>query len=592
MDIILDLNMWDEAERGGTRIDSERLTELLGAPVCKTIGHRRIGMGRLVLCTLDMLAGRHQGHRHPPVTYGHTLDDRVTELAKLIRAAGCTERPSRWYAVGLLEESFDVDQMDCLDPEHAHDLQAKVQDSVQHIRKTTGEDGVTIISDGRYGYISGLLKSVLVSGEGDRMAVSRRIDNYLTNRYFGFPLFLAFIWLLFQFTFVVGQYPADWLDQGISWLATTLAQILPSGFLAQMLTEGVIAGAGSVLVFLPNILILFLGIAVLEDSGYMARAAFLMDRLMRTIGLQGKAFIPMLMGFGCNVPAVMATRTLESSRQRVLTVLLIPFMSCAARLPVYVLFASAFFAHQAGNVVFLMYILGVLAAIGVGRIFKVILFKEQQVPFVMELPPYRVPTVNAAMIHMWERGKIYLKKVGGVILIASVVLWFLGEYPKPAVDSPGGAPPVSVTEPIGNAHTEQLLRVQSSYIGRIGTAISPALAPLGFNWQLSVALLTGFIAKEVVVSSMGVLYHVGEDVDEKSSGLIEALRNPANGITPLAAFAFMVFVLLYTPCVTVLAAVRREIGGRWVAVSVLLQLVVAWVSAWIVYQGGLLIGLA
>jgi ferrous iron transport protein B len=592
VDVILDLNMWDEAERGGTKIDSDQLAELLGAPVCKTIGHRRVGLGQLVLCTLDMLAERYHGHRHPPVTYGHTIDDRVTELAKLIKVAGCTERPSRWYAVGLLEQSLDIDQMDCLDPEQAPDLQVKVQDSVQHIKKTTGEDATTIISDGRYGYISGLLKSVLVPGEGDRMAISRQIDNYLTNRFFGFPLFLAFIWLLFQFTFVVGQYPADWLDQGIAWLGATVTQVLPSGFLAQMLTEGVIAGAGSVLVFLPNILILFLGISVLEDSGYMARAAFLMDRLMRTIGLQGKAFIPMLMGFGCNVPAVMATRTLESSRQRILTILLIPFMSCAARLPVYVLFASAFFAHQAGNVVFLMYLLGVLVAIGVGRIFKIILFKEKQVPFVMELPPYRVPTVNAALIHMWERGKIYLKKVGGVILIASVVLWFLGEYPQPTADSPGGATTGSTATEVDDAYSEQLARVQSSYIGQIGTAISPALAPLGFNWQLSVALLTGFIAKEVVVSSMGVLYHVGEDVDEGSSGLIAALQNPANGITPLVAFAFMVFVLLYTPCVTVLAAVRREIGGRWAAVSVVLQLVVAWVSAWVVYQGGLLIGLA
>lgn len=591
VDVLLDLNMWDEAEKDGTTIDTERLSTLLGAPVVKTIGHRRIGLGKLVLSSLDMLADRHRGHRHPPVTYGHTIDDRINGLADLISNSSCTERPSRWYAVELLEQSLTPEQMHCLDREQIPAVKSEIKDISEHLRKTTGEDTATIISDGRYGFISGLLKSVLVRGEGDRMAISRRIDNYLTNRFIGFPLFLAFIWLLFQATFVVGQYPAEWIDQGIGLLAAAVSALLPAGFLSDLITEGIIAGTGSMLVFLPNILILFLGISVLEDSGYMARAAFIMDRLMRTIGLQGKAFIPMLMGFGCNVPAIMATRTLESSRERVLTVLLIPFMSCSARLPVYVLFASAFFAHQAGNVVFLMYLIGVLVAIGVGRVFKAILFKSEQMSFVMELPPYRVPTANAALIHMWERGKVYLKKVGGVILVASVLLWFSSQYPKvPEPQVP--ASNVDVAEQSDTpATTPPFDPVQYSYIGQIGEVISPFLQPLGFNWQMNVSLITGFVAKEIVVSSMGVLYHVGEDVDEESAGLIEALRHPKNSISPLAAFAFMVFVLLYTPCVTVLAAIRREIGGGWAAASVVLQLGIAWGSAWLIYQGGMLIGL-
>lgn len=587
VDLVVVLNMWDEAEKEGLEIDTEKLAEMLGAPVVKTIGHRKVGIGRLVLATLDLLGNRQRKHHHPVVTYGHAIDDRITDLTQMISANQCNGLPPRWYAVSLLEGSINAANHQCLTGERREDISEGLKEAQEHVRKTTNIDTATIIQEGRYGYVHGLLASVTSQGFGDRMAVSRRIDDLLTHRYFGIPIFLALMWLLFQATFSLGQYPANWLDTGVGLLSGLLTAYLPLGPVTSLLTDGVIGGVGSVLVFLPNILILFLGIAVLEDSGYLSRAAFIMDRLMRMIGLQGKAFIPMLMGFGCNVPAVMATRTLESNRERVLTVLLIPFMSCSARLPVYVLFASAFFARNAGNMIFLIYIIGVIIAVLLGRVFKMVLFRGEQLPFVMELPPYRIPTANAALIHMWERGKVYLRKMGGVILVASVILWVLSSYPKAGEDSQSGAPQQTAIAQT-RATSEQM---RNSYVGRLGVVLAPMITPLGFNWQMGVSLLTGFFAKEIVVSSMGVLYQVGEESPEHSGGLIEALRDPKNGITPLAAFCYMLFVLLYTPCISVLTAIRKEIGTRWALVSVALQLGVAWIVAFLTYQIGVLAGL-
>ncbi len=601
VDVVIDLNMWDEAEKSGLEIDVEKLSELTGAPVVKTIGHRRSGIDQLIKATLDLLNDKQPGHHHPPVTYGQLIDDRLVDLARLLGESGCNRLPSRWYAVSLLDETTTIAEMDCLHPNSKEQVDAKLQEAKEHIGKTTNQALTEVINDGRYGFVNGLLKAVMKKGAGDRMAISRRIDNVLTHRLLGFPIFLAFIWLLFQATFAIGDYPVQWIDAGIGLLQQLIATHLPAGLIADLLSEGIIGGVGSVMVFLPNILILFLGIAILEDSGYMSRAAFIMDRLMRAIGLQGKAFIPMLMGFGCNVPAIMATRTLESSRQRILTVILIPFMSCAARLPVFILFAAAFFAGNAGNIIFLMYIIGVIIAILIGRILRLVLFKGEEVAFVMELPPYRLPTARAALIHMWERGQVYLKKMGGVILVASVILWFLGAFPK--VDEYSQAFQTQIAElevgtiPGGEERIAQLEAqmaledVQHSFIGRLGDWIEPVGQPLGFTWQMDISLISGFIAKEVVVSSMGVIYQLGDEVTEESSSLIAALHDPINGITPLTAFGFMLFVLLYTPCITVVVAIRREIGVRWMWVSLALQLTVAWIAAFLVYQMGTLFGL-
>jgi ferrous iron transport protein B len=433
------------------------------------------------------------------------------------------------------------------------------------------------------------------------MELSRRIDNIFTNRFLGYPIFLAMIWILFQLTFQLGAHPRGWLESGVAWLAGTLSAVLPESLLADLVVNGVVGGVGSVMVFLPNILILFLGISFLEDSGYMARAAFLMDRLMHALGLHGKSFIPMLMGFGCSVPAIMATRTLESPRDRIMTTLLVPLMSCSARLPVYVLVAGAFFAERAGSVVFFMYVIGIVAAMLVGRLFARTLFRSSPAPFVMELPPYRLPTAKGLLIHMWERGRIYLQKMGGVILVASVILWFLGAFPRDqavietyegdivSLRASGAVEEVVAADALETELAARL--VEDSYIGRAGKAIYPAVRPLGFSWEMGVSLITGFVAKEVVVSTLGVLYHAEAATSNGEQSLAAALRDPSGGVTPLGGFAFMLFVLLYTPCIVAVIAIKREIGARWMAFSVGYQLVLAWLASFAVYQIGSLIGL-
>jgi ferrous iron transport protein B len=409
------------------------------------------------------------------------------------------------------------------------------------------------------------------------------------------------MWLVFQATFVLGEYPMSWIENGVELLQASVSTLLPKGMLSDLLVDGIIGGVGSVIIFLPNIVILFWGISILEDSGYMSRAAFLMDRLMHFLGLHGKSFIPMLMGFGCSVPAIMTTRTLESQRDRILTILLIPLMSCSARLPVYVLFAGAFFGASAGNIVFSLYILGVIIAVVVARLFIVTILKGDSLPFVMELPPYRRPSWKSVVIHMWERTKIYLRKMGGVILLASIILWALGYFPIRTVytqdydariqelsdsNSDNAIEEISVLK--AKKASEDL---EITFIGRLGDIVGPLVAPLGFNWQMGVSLITGFVAKEVVVSSMGVLYQLGDDINEQSESLIKKLQNPKSGINKLTAYAFMVFVLLYTPCIVSIITIKREIGLKWMWFAILFQMVLAWTAAFIVYHGGRILGL-
>jgi ferrous iron transport protein B len=380
-------------------------------------------------------------------------------------------------------------------------------------------------------------------------------------------------------------------------LQAEIGALIPVGIISDLLINGVLGGVGAVAVFLPNIVILFLGIALLEDSGYMARAAFLMDRLMHYLGLHGKSFIPLLMGFGCNVPAIMATRTLESRRDRILTVMLIPMMSCSARLPVYVLFAGAFFGAHAGNAIFSLYLFGVAAAILMARLLQKTLLRTAETPFVMELPPYRWPTWKSIVIHMWERTRIYLNKMGGVILIASVILWGLGNFPIKKEFSQDYDTQIAqyslqnTPEAIAEINRLQILKssekLEYSLIGRLGHATLPAVQPLGFTWEMGISIITGFVAKEVVVSTMGVLYHLGDE----TSTLIKTLQDPSSGISKLAAYAFMIFVLLYTPCLATIIAIKREIGIKWMWYSVIIQSVLAWSAAFVIYQGGRLIGL-
>jgi ferrous iron transport protein B len=432
----------------------------------------------------------------------------------------------------------------------------------------------------------------------------------LTNRFLGFPIFIFFIWAMFQMTFSLGVYPMEWIDSGVGLFSSLLDALLPSGLFKDLVLNGVVAGIGSVIVFLPNILILFFCIALFEDTGYMARTAFLMDRIMHTVGLHGKSFIPMLMGFGCSVPAIMATRALENRKDRILTILITPFMSCSARLPVYIVLAGSFFAHRAGTVIFGLYATGIVVAILSGRLFRSTLLKGEDAPFVMELPPYRVPMFKSLMIHMWDRSKMFLRKMGGVILVGSIIIWALSTFPRdqavvdqyaraaaPVIlersqimaqpDTPGRKALVQAVDSRWESLEKQRDKalVERSLIGRFGRILAPVFAPIGIDWRAGVALVTGLVAKEVVVSTMGVLYGVGDD---QTDALDHALH--ASGMTSLSALSIMVFVLLYVPCIATVSAIWKETSGGWAWFSLFYTTSVAWSLSFLVYQGGKLLG--
>jgi ferrous iron transport protein B len=599
LDLVLDLNMWDEFAASGARIDLEKLHRMIGAPIVTTVGHRAKGIEELLDAAVDLAEEREEHHRHVPISYGPRVDDVLARLMEALEASPdvLARYPRRWAAIALLEGDPEVMTALSRSGERGRAIREAAVQATEHIRTSTGVDAERVISEGRYGYIEGALRESITETFGDRMALSRRIDEVFTNRYLGYPIFFLFVWLLFELTFRAGAFPMAWISDLVTWLSRSLSSVLPPSLITDLVVDGILGGVGSVIVFLPSIMILFLGIAFLEDTGYMARAAFIMDRLMHSIGLHGKSFIPLLMGFGCSVPAIMATRTLESRRDRILTALLVPLMSCSARLPVYLLIAGTFFAGRAGLVVFVVYTVGIVTAMLIGRLFAATILRSDAAPFVMELPPYRLPTAKGLAIHTWERSRIYLRKMGGVILLASIVLWFLGAFPRvPAAAVPSEpegvrAARVATAGAAGPASVGAAPGVEGSYIGRAGRAVEPVMRPLGFNWQMSVSLITGFVAKEVVVSTLGVLYHVGSDEGVRSESLARELRDPSSGVTPLGAFAFMIFVLLYTPCVVTVAAIRKELGAGWMWFSMAYQLTLAWLVSFGVYQVGTLVGL-
>jgi ferrous iron transport protein B len=568
--LVMALNMWDEFQGKGFKLNLKLLCDLLGCEIVPTIGSRGFGVEALLDAVLNTATRTTTNGHMISVNYGLQLESEVAGLSQRVaQTCDLDGMPSRWLALRLLEG--DQEMLVRVTPELSQygDLREELEAATTRLNRHFPEGVETLIADRRYGFIAGALQETLTRSVVNRREMSEHVDRILTNRMLGMPLFLLFLWLLFQATFTLGAAPQHWIGSGVDAVGGLLARLLPAGPLNDLVVDGIIGGVGGVLVFLPNILILFLGISILEDTGYMARAAFLMDKLMHMLGLHGKSFIPLIMGFGCGVPAIMATRALESRRDRLLTILLIPLMSCSARLPVYILFAGAFFPRHAGNVIFLLYIFGVVAAIGAGKLFSLTLLRSKGAPFVMELPPYRIPTLRASLMHMWDRGSQYLRKMGTIILAASVIVWFVGAFPR--VD--GQKPPA-----------------QDSYVGQFGRAISPALDPLGFDWQMGVSLLTGLVAKEVVVSTMGVLYGVGDQAQtENGEVLPNALKN--SGITPISALAFMFFVLLYSPCLAAITAIWRETGSwRWTLFSVGYQTVLAWGVALIVVNLDFLVG--
>ena len=579
------LNMADEMHRKGHSVDTDALKSMLGGPVVETVSTTGEGMEEL-LDAVVAVAERGAGDCSMKIPYDVHLEDSIERVRKILADLhpGAHEaEQSRWLAIKLLEGD---DEMLRREGDHALLVEMLRRERFD-LAHSHGEDVEILFADSRYGYIHGLLSETrrVTEDPGKRLGMTRAIDKVLLHRTLGLPLFLGLMWLMFETTFTVGNYPMDWIDAGVGWIAGVVSAILPEGMVKSLVVDGMIAGVGGTIIFLPNIVILFFFLAFFSESGYLARSAFLLDRVMHTFGLHGKAFIPLVMGFGCNVPAIMATRTIESQRARLIAILVNPFMACTARLPVLILFAGAFFAQWAGTVVFLMYMLSIAIALGASIFLSRFVIRGAEEPFVMELPPYRMPSFNAVLFHMWEKASEFLKKVAGVILVGSVVLWFLQAFPQEvdwSVDYEGRIATIETQAPSDDRDAAvRALELQKgrehlekSYLGRVSLLVAPVFEPLGFNWKDTVAILTGIVAKEVVVASYAVIYAQGEDATEESISLREAISGT---MSPLVAFAFMVFILIYSPCLATIAVIRREAGGwHWVGFSVAFSLTLAW----------------
>jgi ferrous iron transport protein B len=613
--VLFALNMADVARTRGIKIDDKKLSELLAVPVVFTIGNKNKGIETLLEKAIELAESDYVLPKKRRVKYSKDIEDSISKIEHFIgnHAANSIPYNIRWTAIKLLEDDKIVKER-VLEKtgKFGEDILREIDNHRKFLVDRFDDDPEIIMTDERYGFIAGIIMEVVTTSIKQRVDISRNVDLVLTNRFVGFPIFIFFIWAMFQLTFSLGAYPMDWINSGISLFSTLLAHVLPDNIVKDFLINGIIAGVGSVIIFLPNILILFFCIALFEDTGYMSRAAFLMDKIMHLIGLHGKSFIPMLMGFGCNVPAIMASRTLESEKDRTLTILITPFMSCSARLPVYIILAGAFFGAKAGTVIFGIYLLGIILSIITGRLFRSTLLRGADAPFVMELPPYRIPMIKSLMIHMWDRSKIFIKKMGGYILIGSVVVWTLTAFPhnisysknydleieqvktnfQTEIDTAQESDKALLAQKrdlaVAELTTEKKAeKAEKSFMGRIGKVVAPIFSPIGIDWRGSVALLTGFVAKEIVVSTMGILYAADNGKDS------EALKNAllSSGMTPIAALAMMVFVLLYMPCLATLAAIRRETASlKWMIFSISYSTLLAWGMAFLVYQGGKMIG--
>ena len=551
------LNMYDEFERRGDTLNLPTLSTLLGMPIVPTSFKNGTGVKELFRAVIQVYEGTNHESRHLHINYGHEIEDGIRHIQDFLKADEHIRLrySTRYLAIKLLENDTHALQYvsQHLSDENRSDDRKKLLAARDHaaarVLEETSVDAETAIMDAKYGFINGALTEAQFhpGTKADTYRTTRILDRMLSNRWLGFPIFFALLFLMFHVTFVLGQYPMDWIEMGVEWLGNIIGTTLPEGPVRDLLVDGVIGGVGSVIVFLPQILILYFFISLMEDSGYMARAAFIMDKLMHRMGLHGKSFIPLIMGFGCNVPAVMATRTIESRRSRLITMLILPFMSCSARLPIYIMITGTFFALEYRSLVMIsLYAVGILMAVIVSRIFSQFVIKGEDTPFVMELPPYRMPTAKAIGRHTWEKGKEYLKKMGGIILVASVIVWALGYF-----GTMGVAP-----------------SIEDSFIGAMGRTVEPIFALQGFTWQLDVSLIAGVGAKEIVASTIGVL-----------GGL--------DGITTLSAYCYLLFVLLYFPCLATIVAIKNETGSwRWAVFAAVYTTCIAWIVSAAVHQVG------
>ncbi len=591
--LVIALNMFDELKTKGDRFDYLTFGKMIGAKIVPTVGSRGKGLAQLFEAIIAKYNEKPEEKRIVSINYGSDMEECISQIVKkLINPAltPITEKiSSRFAAIKLLEKD-DVILEDIPSGIEKIALQEKVKQQIAHLEGLSGEDTGTMIADAKYGFIAGALKETFQRNHIQKRERSEKIDKILTHKILGLPIFFLLLWFMFEVTFRLGQYPVDWIESGVSWLSALAGQHLPSGDMKDLAIQGLIGGIGGVIVFLPNIVILFFFIAVLEDTGYMARSAFLMDKFMHLIGLHGKSFIPMVMGFGCNVPAILSTRIIESRSNRIITMLILPFMSCSARLPVYILIIGTFFPSHQGTVLFGMYLLGIALAAITALLLRKFHFRKEDIPFVMELPPYRIPNGRNTLRHMWHKAFQYLQKIGSVVLVASVIIWGLGYYPKNSSILSNDIPETSI-EVAENTALNPSISPNSSYLEMIGKFIEPAIKPLGFDWKMGVSLLAGVAAKEVVVSTMGVIYEQ-DDGQNMAMSLGEKLKNQtySNGepvYTPAAALAFLVFILIYFPCVAVVVAVARESGSVFYSVFLVVYTSgLAWLLSFFVYQFG------
>jgi len=635
--LVIALNMFDDLQKSGSELNHLQLSKLLGAPIVPTIGRKGWGLDTLFHVVIKVYEGadiydrdgtvnkeilndlhefhhkygiphepleeihedaeqlltpddgvQHHEHgyqvgemtRHIHVNHGAILEKSIDEIrSEIILNSGVRDKYStRFLAIKALEGDVEVEKLIGKLPNSKSILEIRDK-SVLIISQKLKEDPESAITNAKYGFIAGALAETYKASKANLQQQTRFIDSIVINKYLGYPVFLLFMFLMFECTFVLGRYPMDWIESGVVFLSKWVEASMSVGPLKDLLVDGIIGGVGGVIVFLPNILILYFFISLMEDSGYMARAAFIMDRIMHKMGLHGKSFIPLIMGFGCSVPAVLSTRTIENRNSRMITMLVTPLMSCSARLPVYLILAGAFFPNYAGLVLFFIYLLGIILAVLMARLFKRYFFHREEIPFVMELPPYRMPTLKSISRHMWEKAAQYLKKMSSVILVGSIIIWFLGYFPQ------------NKDYNLTHSESSRIEQQENSYIGTIGKFVEPVLAPLGFDWKMSVSIVSGIAAKEIVVSTLSVLY-LGDHTNDIALSKRLQSDTYSDG-TPVfneaVALSLMVFVLLYFPCLATIVAIKNESGSwKWGLFEIIYTLALAWISSFLVYRVALI----
>lgn len=606
--IVMALNMFDEMTAKGDRFDYVALGKMMGFPIVPTTAVKGKGITDVLETIVDVYEEKKDLNKHIHINYGLDIEDAIVPIKKKIELNKdiINVYPARYIAINVLENTKStVEEISTLP--NGNEIIAEATIKRQELEKDYNEDVYTLLTNARYAFIRGALKETYRKNEEKIKNHAYKADDLLTNRWLGFPILIFFMWLMFQATFTIGAYPQAWIETAVNWFGNLVYSWMDEGILRDLIVNGIISGVGGVLVFLPNILILFLFISILEDTGYMARAAFIMDKLMHKIGLHGKSFIPFLIGFGCSVPAIMTTRTLENRKDRVVTILVTPFMSCSARLPVYLLFIAAFFHKNQGLILLSVYLIGAIIAILTALLLNKTAFKGLSEQFVMELPPYRIPTMRNTLVHMWDKSVQYLQKMATVILLASIIIWALEYFPRSSEESRVVAQEIEFVTAQDNISEIQkdstlmslelrqdAIQSEKSYMGQIGHFIEPIVRPCGFDWRMGVSLVTGIAAKEVIVSTLGVLLQASDD-EENTTSLVKKIESqrwtsgPKKGeplFTPLVAYGFMLFVLISTPCFATITAVKREAGWLAVLFTLLYNTGLAWLVSFLVYQIG------